>query len=176
MGLIRNLLGRTLYPDNYWTRNPSDGSPLRPYDSTTHTMAEYMGVRVDPSEEALEGNFTILTEHVKHAGSVASGASGHVLDGRLNDGVDGRVVGREPKDGDVLGRDVLGRDSPPMDGRLLIEGRELGPETDPIDGRELGRDIPPPDRPADGRPPPPRPRCPHVALSAPRTMSAVSKR
>jgi len=84
MGLIKNLLGRTLYPDNYWTRNPLDGSPLRPYDSTTHTVAEYMGVRVDPVE-ALEGDFAILTDQVKHPGSVASGASAYVLDGRLND-------------------------------------------------------------------------------------------
>ena len=47
MGLIRNLLHRTSYPDNEWTRG-RDGAPLRPYDSATHTMAEFMGVRVDP--------------------------------------------------------------------------------------------------------------------------------
>ncbi|MEK7751931.1 MAG: M14 family metallopeptidase, partial [Acidobacteriota bacterium] len=31
MGVIRYLLGRTLYPDNEWTRG-RDGSPMRPYD------------------------------------------------------------------------------------------------------------------------------------------------
>ncbi len=54
MGLIRNLLGRTLYPDNDWTRG-RDGTPLRPYDSATHTMAEYMGVRVDPIDDGRQG-------------------------------------------------------------------------------------------------------------------------
>ena len=38
MGLVRNLLGQTFYPDNEWTR-ARDGSPLRPYDTATHTMA-----------------------------------------------------------------------------------------------------------------------------------------
>ena len=50
MGLIRYLLGRTFYPDNEWTRN-RDGSPIRPYDMSTDTMFEYMGVRVDPVDE-----------------------------------------------------------------------------------------------------------------------------
>ena len=52
-GLVRNLLGRTLYPDNTWTR-ARDGSPLRPYDTSTHTMAEVMGVRVDELGTAVE--------------------------------------------------------------------------------------------------------------------------
>jgi hypothetical protein len=84
MGLIRNLLGRTLYPDNEWSRE-KDGSPLRPYDSTTHTMAEYMGVRVDPVDESIEGDFTKLTEPVTHSVEVARGDAGYLLDGRLND-------------------------------------------------------------------------------------------
>ena len=29
MGLVRNLLGQTFYPDNEWTRG-RDGTPLRP--------------------------------------------------------------------------------------------------------------------------------------------------
>ncbi|MCK4557681.1 MAG: peptidase M14 family protein, partial [Candidatus Aminicenantes bacterium] len=41
MGLVRNLLGRTFYADNEWTRR-ADGSPLRPYDLATHTMNEFM--------------------------------------------------------------------------------------------------------------------------------------
>ncbi|MFQ5743401.1 MAG: M14 family zinc carboxypeptidase [Acidobacteriota bacterium] len=84
MGLIRNLLGRTLYPDNEWTR-ARDGSPLRPYDSATHTMAEFMGVRVDPVDEAVKGDFQKLTAAVPLAGKVAAGGAGFVLDGRLND-------------------------------------------------------------------------------------------
>src|SRR5262249_38711248 len=49
-GLIRTLLGRTFYPDDAWTRL-ADGSPARPYDTTTDTIAEFMGVHVEPIEE-----------------------------------------------------------------------------------------------------------------------------
>jgi len=48
-GLVKTLLGQTIYPDHPWTR-ARDGSPLRPQDSATDTMFEYMGVRVDPVE------------------------------------------------------------------------------------------------------------------------------
>ncbi len=82
MGLIRNLLGRTLYPDNEWTR-ARDGSPLRPYDTSTHTMSEFMGVRVDAIDGAVSGDFERLTGPVPMAGTVGSG-SHFVLDGRLN--------------------------------------------------------------------------------------------
>ena len=84
MGLIRNLLGETVYPDNFWTRDKEDGDPLRPYDLATHTMNEFMGVRVDPVDEFPEGDFLVLRDQVASAGTVESGTSGHVLDGRLN--------------------------------------------------------------------------------------------
>jgi hypothetical protein len=84
MGLVRNLLGRTLYPDNEWTRDRS-GAPLRPYDSATHTMAEFMGVRVDPVSAAFEAELVELNDRVPLAGTVEPGDSGHLLDGRLND-------------------------------------------------------------------------------------------
>ncbi len=83
MGLVRNLLGQTFYPDNDWTR-ARDGSPLRPYDSATHTMAEIMGVQVDPVGGAVTGDLRVLDEPIPVAGTVASGDR-HVLDGRLND-------------------------------------------------------------------------------------------
>lgn len=82
MGLVRNLLGRTLYPDNEWTR-ARDGAPLRPYDTATHTMAEFMGVRVDPVDELVEG-LTVLTAPEAVVGRVEEGASAYGLDGRLN--------------------------------------------------------------------------------------------
>ncbi len=82
MGLVRNLLGRTFYPDNTWTR-ARDGSPLRPYDSSTHTMSEFMGVRVEPVSENIEAELRVLSESVRVEGSVAE-ASRHRLDGRLN--------------------------------------------------------------------------------------------
>ncbi len=82
MGLVRNLLGRTFYPDNTWTR-ARDGSPLRPYDSSTHTMSEFMGVQVDPVAENITGELRVLDNSVKVEGSVAEGTR-HRLDGRLN--------------------------------------------------------------------------------------------
>jgi len=84
MGLIRNLLGLTLYPDNEWTRS-RDGAPLRPYDSATHTMAEYMGVRVDPIAATVEAELVELASQVPLNGSVEPNDTGHLLDGRLND-------------------------------------------------------------------------------------------
>ena len=47
MGLIRNLLTETHYADNSWTRR-EDGTPIYPYDLATHTMYEFMGVRLMP--------------------------------------------------------------------------------------------------------------------------------
>ena len=84
MGLVRNLLGRTLYPDNEWTRS-RDGAPLRPYDSATHTMDEFMGVRVEPIDTTVKAELDVLTEQVPLQGTVEPGESGHLLDGRLND-------------------------------------------------------------------------------------------
>ncbi len=83
MGLIRNLLGRTFYPDNEWTRN-KDGSPMRPYDMSTDTMDEFMGVRVDPVNEPVTAGLKEVDE-VKSAGRVAPGAAVYTFDGRLND-------------------------------------------------------------------------------------------
>ena len=80
MGLIHNLLGRTRYPDNEWTRS-RDGAPLRPYDTATHTMAEFMGVRVDPAGSVIEGDFELVGEREQSGGSVAT-APRHSLDGR----------------------------------------------------------------------------------------------
>ncbi len=83
MGLIRNLLGRTLYTDSPWTRD-RDGSPLRPYDTATHTMAEFMGVRVDALDEMPDGSFVPLTADIPMKGKVESPGAGYLLDGRLN--------------------------------------------------------------------------------------------
>jgi hypothetical protein len=84
MGLIRNLLGRTFYPDNEWTR-AGDGTPLRPYDLATHTMNEFMGVTADPVGTEADGSFQKLTGLIKSSGTLDSGAERYVLDGRLND-------------------------------------------------------------------------------------------
>ena len=84
MGLIRYLLGRTFYPDNDWTR-AKDGSPMRPYDMATDTMFEFMGVRVDPLDNVVKGDFPKLAAPVPAVGKVTRGAVGYMFDGRLND-------------------------------------------------------------------------------------------
>ena len=87
MGVIRYLLGRTFYPDNEWTRD-RDGSPIRPYDMATDTLYEYMGVRVDPLDDAAEIHDVPLekvTATPAPAGKVTRGTNGYSLDGRLND-------------------------------------------------------------------------------------------
>jgi len=84
MGLIRNLLGRTFYPDNEWTRS-RDGRPQRPYDLATHTMNEFMGVKVVSVDEPINGLFQTLREAVKVKGTVQAGEAGYKIDGRLND-------------------------------------------------------------------------------------------
>jgi len=84
MGVIRYLLGRTLYPDNSYTRD-KDGNPIRPYDMATDTMAEFMGVRVEPVETPLGADLVKVTTPPERAGKVEKGASGYVVDGRLND-------------------------------------------------------------------------------------------
>ncbi len=84
-GLIRWLLGRTFYPDNFYTRNV-DGSPKRPYDMSTDNIAEYMGVDVRSVESAVTANMSVVTGTEVHTpGSVAQSSSGHVISGKLNE-------------------------------------------------------------------------------------------
>src|SRR5207249_9959650 len=77
--------GRTLFPDDAWTRRP-DGSPVRPYDTATDTFAEFMGVRVDPVSSSIDARLEpvpSLAPSLPH--SLAPSAAGYALDGRLND-------------------------------------------------------------------------------------------
>ena len=84
-GLVRWMLGRTFYPDNTYTRD-LQGNPIRPYDMSTDTFGEFMGVRSDPVGEKVAADLVKLTAKVPLAGAVAGSApSGYVLDGRLND-------------------------------------------------------------------------------------------
>jgi len=84
MGVIRWLLGQTLYPDNSYTRD-REGNPIRPYDMATDAMAEFMGVRVDPVDAAVKADLVKVAAQIDPAGRVATGSSGYSLDGRLND-------------------------------------------------------------------------------------------
>ena len=85
MGVIKTLLGRTLYPDDAWTRHP-DGTPQRPYDTTTDTMVEFMGVEVVPAQGNIAGRFEAVTEPEPLTGGVVgTSQAGYLFDGRLND-------------------------------------------------------------------------------------------
>jgi hypothetical protein len=117
-GLVRWMLGRTFYPDNSYTREP-DGTPIRPYDMSTDTFAEFMGVRSEPIGEKITGDFTKVTAKLVAAGTVAAQApNGYVLDGRANDsfraafllldkGVAVRRASQAAADGSVKAGDFL---------------------------------------------------------------------
>ena len=84
-GLVRWMLGRTFYPDNTYTRD-REGNPIRPYDMSTDTFAEFMGVRVDPLPEPVTQNLTKVAAPSWPAGSVnGNGANGYLLSTKLND-------------------------------------------------------------------------------------------
>src|SRR5688500_15403535 len=59
-GLVRWMLGRTFYPDNSYTRD-REGNPIRPYDMSTDTFGEFMGVRSDPIGEKITADLVKLT-------------------------------------------------------------------------------------------------------------------
>lgn len=86
MGVVRWMLGETRYPQNSYTRNP-DGTPIRPYDMSTDTTNEFMGVIADPVASVVTASLTLLKDTVKSAGTVAKGSNGYLLDGKLNDAV-----------------------------------------------------------------------------------------
>jgi len=84
-GLVRWMLGRTFYPDNTYTRD-REGNPIRPYDMSTDTFGEFMGVRSDPVGERITTDLVKLTAHVPLVGTVAADAGGgHRLSATLND-------------------------------------------------------------------------------------------
>ncbi len=84
--LVRWMLGRTFYPDNTYTRD-RDGDPIRPYDMSTDTFGEFMGVRSDPVGEPVPAASLVkIAAPLVPAAAVATSAPhGYVLDGRLND-------------------------------------------------------------------------------------------
>ena len=83
--LVRWMLGRTFYPDNSYTRD-RDGNPIRPYDMSTDTFGEFMGVRTDPLGAKVEADLVKLTAPVVSKGSVPPDApTGYLLSTTLND-------------------------------------------------------------------------------------------
>ncbi|MDE0042458.1 MAG: M14 family metallopeptidase [Candidatus Poribacteria bacterium] len=97
-GVIKSLLDRTFFPDDAWTRF-QDGTPNRPYDTVTDTMAEMMGVTAEPvpadctTLASKKRAFTKVTEPVTSDGKIiGSGEHGYVIDSRLNEAY--RVVNK----------------------------------------------------------------------------------
>ncbi len=82
-GVIRWLLGQTFYPDNTYTRD-RDGDPIRPYDMSTDNMAEFMGVRVDPTGVPVTAALTEVGALIEPVGDVQKGQFGYVLNGLEN--------------------------------------------------------------------------------------------
>ncbi len=82
MGVIRNLLGQTFFPDTYWTRNP-DGTPIM-YDTATDTVGEFMGIEVLPIESQFDAKLDVVTRVPRPVAEITEGA-GYTFDVRLND-------------------------------------------------------------------------------------------
>ena len=87
MAVIKTLLGQTFFPDDAWTRTP-DGTPNRPYDTATDTIAEFMGVNVEPVNTFAcdDAIFAPLTMPEQPAGRlIGESEFGYIFDGRLNE-------------------------------------------------------------------------------------------
>lgn len=84
-GLVRWMLGRTFYPDNSYTRDRA-GNPIRPYDMSTDTFGEFMGVRSDPVGEKITADLVKLTAHLPSPDPIApAGAGARTLSAKWND-------------------------------------------------------------------------------------------
>ncbi|MBL8266529.1 M14 family zinc carboxypeptidase [Steroidobacter sp.] len=83
--LVRWMLGRTFYPDNTFTRDQQN-NPIRPYDLSTDTFNEFMGVRAEPVGEAVSVELATLAAPLVRQGRVdADAGNGYVLSTKLND-------------------------------------------------------------------------------------------
>ena len=83
---VVSLLKRTYYHLGAFSKYP-DGTPVVPYDLSTYTIAEFMGVRMHEVEKPFEGNFELLSSIRYPRGEVApDAANGWLLDGKMNEG------------------------------------------------------------------------------------------
>ena len=120
MGLVRYLLGETHYMDNEHTRR-QDGTPIRPYDMGQDVLAEFMGIRADPLDEAVTGDFTKVAAPIVAAGKVAAKGAARIRPRRE---AERQLPGGQP----VVGQGHRGaaREHPgrrPASGRLDRAGR-----------------------------------------------------
>ncbi len=83
-GLIKTLLLRTRFPDDSFTRM-GDGTPNRPYDTATDTLAEFMGVSVQPADYLNDFQVERVTKDLHPVGVVDEESKvGYLLDTREN--------------------------------------------------------------------------------------------
>jgi hypothetical protein len=84
MGLIMTLLCQTRFPDDSFTRQ-TDGTPHRPYDTATDTIAEFMGVSAYPADYVSDVDVEKVTEYEPPEGHVDDSSKvGYLLDTREN--------------------------------------------------------------------------------------------
>ena len=80
-GVIMNLLGKTLYPDNQFTRK--DGA-LTAFDVAADTVAEYMGVTCVEANCPVEGRLKAVKEAPQTVSTLKK-AVGYVISAKEND-------------------------------------------------------------------------------------------
>jgi hypothetical protein len=82
---IISLLKRTYYHLGAFSKYP-DETPIIPYDLSTYTIAEFMGLRIHEVENPFTGNFEVISSIRYPRGSVDLDApNGWILDGKVND-------------------------------------------------------------------------------------------
>ena len=81
MGVIKSLLSKTSYPDNFYTKNLNGESMA--FDTATDTIAEYMGVTVIPLGNQFEGQFAVV-DFVPHTNIIVEEGSSYIFDNRIN--------------------------------------------------------------------------------------------
>jgi len=85
MAMIKILLGRTLYPDDEFSRLP-DGTPMLPGDVATDTLSEFMGVKAIAVDTRFDGDFDMVSDGTKLAGKlIGASETAYIFNGRLND-------------------------------------------------------------------------------------------
>jgi hypothetical protein len=82
---IISLLKRMLYHLGPFNIYP-DGSPVIPYDLSTYTIAEFMGVRLHEIENPFEGDFVTLKNLRFPRGRLTESSNGWLLDVKYNNG------------------------------------------------------------------------------------------
>jgi len=91
---VKSFLEQVNYPDNTWTREHGDHSPLRPYDLAAYPVGEHMGVDAIPVLEPLRGvDMSVLSDFaVVPKGSVSGSGNIYMLEHKSNESL--RAVNR----------------------------------------------------------------------------------